>query len=73
VIAFAAFGAGEAAGDALDQRVLVDLQLDHMVELAAALGEQQVERLGLGAGAGIAVEDRALAGPSWSSSSPIRR
>ena len=59
VIAGAAAGAGEAPGDALDQRVLVDLELDHMVEAAAALGEQQVERFGLLAGAREAVEDRA--------------
>ena len=37
VIALAAIGAGEAPGDPLDQRVLVDLKFDHMVELAAAL------------------------------------
>src|SRR3546814_19886274 len=47
VIAGAAFRAGEAAGDAVDQRVLIDDELDDMVELAAARGEQPVERLGL--------------------------
>ena len=62
VIALAAVGAGEAAGDAVDQRVLVDLELDDMVELAAALGEQLVERLGLRVGARIAVEDDAAVG-----------
>ena len=33
VIALAAFGAGIATGDALDQRLVVDLHLDHGVEL----------------------------------------
>ena len=59
VIGGAAAGAGEAADDALDQSVFVDLELDHMVEGAAALGEQQVERFGLVPGAREAVEDRA--------------
>ena len=31
--------------DALDQDAFVDLQLDHAVELEAALGQQAVERL----------------------------
>ena len=62
MIAGAAIGAGEAAGDPLDQRFLVDHQLDHMVERAAALAEQDLERLGLVPGARIAVEDRALLG-----------
>src|SRR3546814_9430265 len=32
VIAFPAFGAGIAAGDAIDERILVDGKLDHMVK-----------------------------------------
>ena len=43
-----------------DQRLLVDRELDHMVEVAAALGEQHVERFGLVLGARKAVEDGAL-------------
>ena len=39
--------------------ILIDAELDDMVEAAAALREQQVERFGLGARARIAVEDRA--------------
>ena len=60
VIAGAALGAGEAAGDPLHQLVLVDDELDHMVEMTPALGEQHVERFGLVLGARKAVEDRAL-------------
>src|SRR3546814_20274089 len=57
VIARTAFGAAEAAGDAVDERVLLDLQLDHMVELAAPVAEDRIERIGLRRGSRIAVED----------------
>ena len=40
VIVGAAVGAAEAAGDALDQRLLVDDEFDDIVELAAALAKQ---------------------------------
>ena len=60
MIARAADGTGEAADDALDQRILVHHQLDDIGEATAAMLEQQVERVGLRRGARIAVEDRAL-------------
>src|SRR5215212_12248932 len=45
VIWRAAICTGEAADDAMDERVLLDLELDHIIEAPATLGEQQVERL----------------------------
>src|SRR3546814_16565307 len=42
----------------IDERVFVDRQFDHVIELAAACREQRIERLGLRGGAGIAVEDQ---------------
>ena len=39
MIAGTAIGTGEAAGNALDQRLLVDHQLNHMIKLATALGQ----------------------------------
>src|SRR5512139_2699297 len=59
VIALAAARAGEAAGDPVDQRILVDGDLDDMVELHAPAVEQPLERRGLGSGAGKTVEDEA--------------
>ncbi len=50
---------GEALGDAGDQGLGVDLQADHQIDGLAAAGEHRVERLGLGHGAGEAVEDEA--------------
>src|SRR3546814_17454281 len=38
-------------------RSLLDLQLDHMVEFAAPVAEDRIERVGLRGGARIAVED----------------
>src|SRR6185295_374360 len=60
MVGSATASAGEAADDAPNELVLVDGDLDHMVEAATALGQQQVERLRLGAGAREAIEDRAL-------------
>src|SRR3546814_17536829 len=57
VIAFPAFGAGIAAGDAIDERILVDGKLDHMVKLHALGRQQRIERLGLGHGARKTVEN----------------
>ena len=59
MIALAAIGAGEAASDAIDQRVLVHLELDDMVQAAATRFQNLVERFGLGRSARIAVEDDA--------------
>src|SRR6266480_786609 len=59
VIAGAAFRAGETPDEARDQLGLIDLHQDHTIELAAALGEHRVERLGLRYGARKAVEDEA--------------
>jgi len=59
VIAGAAFGAGESPRDALDQRGVVDFQLDHRVEPHFLARQQLVERLGLRDGARKAVEDEA--------------
>ncbi|PAV70292.1 hypothetical protein WR25_11086 [Diploscapter pachys] len=61
MIALATLGAGVAALDALDQRSLVDLQLDDMIERHATRFEQRIERSSLRRGARIAVEDRAPA------------
>src|SRR3546814_11549758 len=47
VITLAAFGAGIASGDAVDERLLVDGQLDHMVELHPLGGKERVKRLSL--------------------------
>src|SRR3546814_1890073 len=58
VIALAAHRTGVTADDAIDERVFVDRQFDHVIELAAACREQRIERLGLRGGAGIAVEDQ---------------
>src|SRR5205085_9541534 len=55
----AAIGAGEATDDAVDQRVFVDLQLDHVIEAAAAFGQQNLQGFGLMFGPREAVEDRA--------------
>src|SRR5229473_2981893 len=59
VVARAAALAGEAPGDAVDQRGFIDLDQDHMVERLAPRGEHRVERLGLRNGARKAVEDEA--------------
>ena len=72
VIAGAAFGAAEAAGEPVDQRRLVDLDQDHSVELEPAPRQHAIERLGLRHGARKAVEDEAaLAPPGWSMRSAI--
>src|SRR5947209_6160483 len=63
VIAGAAPGAGETAGNPLDEGLLVDGELDHMVHLAGALAKQDLKRLGLSPGPREAVEDRSAAGP----------
>ena len=57
MVALATIGAGEAAGDALHQGIVVDLHLDHRIERLAPLGEQPVERLCLSDGAREAIED----------------
>lgn len=49
----------EAAGDAGDEERVVDLELDGVLEGFALVGEHVVEFLGLGHGAGEAVEDEA--------------
>ena len=59
VIAGAAVGAGEAADDALDQRLLVDLDGDHAVEHEAALGQHLVQCRRLRHRAREAVQDEA--------------
>src|SRR3546814_19940037 len=59
VITFAADGAGEAAGDAVDQRILVDDELNDVIELNSFLFEQPFERFRLGGGARVAVEAEA--------------
>src|SRR5205085_1286360 len=60
VIGRVADRAGEAAGDPVDEGVLIHLQLDYKIELAAAPVEQSVQRLRLAERARIAVEDHAL-------------
>ena len=57
VIAGAAVGAGESADDALDQRLLIDLDGDHLVERQPAFGQHAVQRVGLRHRAREAVED----------------
>ena len=49
----------EPAGDARDQQLVVDLQLDGVLQLLPPLVEHGVELLGLRYGAGEAVEDEA--------------
>src|SRR5206468_159344 len=61
VIAGAAFGAAEAAGDPFHQRVIIDGKFYHVIEVAPALGQQDIERFGLGLSPRKAVEDRAFA------------
>jgi len=53
--------ARKSAGDPVDQRFLVDDELDDVIDLAAAVGEPDFQRGGLVAGAREAVEDRARA------------
>jgi hypothetical protein len=60
VVACATLGAGEPARDPLDQRLVVDRDLDDRVELEAALLEHAVQRFGLRHRARVAVEDEAL-------------
>lgn len=50
----------QAAGDAGNEEGVVNLQLDGMLELALALLEHGIQALGLGDGAGEAVEDEAV-------------
>src|SRR3546814_19631480 len=57
VIAGPASRTGEAAGNTLDQRLLVDLQFDHVIEPEFLALQQRIEGLGLGAGARAAVEN----------------
>src|SRR5260370_1055129 len=59
VKAGAAALAGEAPGDAVDQRGFIDLDQDHVVERLAPRAEHRVERLGLRHGARKAVEHEA--------------
>ena len=59
VIAFAAAAAGEAAGDPVDHRGVVDLKADGGVDLLPGLGQQRVQRLGLHGGAREPVKDHA--------------
>ena len=62
VKAGAAAAARETAGNPLDQRLLVDLHQDHVVEVAVGGFQHAVERLGLRHGAREAVEDEAVRG-----------
>src|SRR3546814_19504956 len=57
-IALAAHRTGVTADDAIDERVFVDRQFDHVIELAAACREQRIARLGLRGGAGLDVADQ---------------
>lgn len=50
----------EAARDARDEQRVVDLELDCVLQGQVALAEHGVETLGLGDGAGEAVEDEAV-------------
>ena len=59
MIAGAALGAAEATGDPFNQRVLIDGEFYHVVEIAPALGQQDIERFGLRLSPRKAVEDRA--------------
>ena len=47
VIASAAIGTGVTPGDPLHESVFIDLQLDHMIELAIMLRENVIQLLGL--------------------------
>ncbi|MPL84631.1 hypothetical protein SDC9_30596 [bioreactor metagenome] len=59
VIALAAIGAGVAAGNAGDHRLVIDLEADCRGDLLAGIGQKRVERRGLPRGAGKAVKDHA--------------
>src|SRR5262245_60987690 len=59
MIALPAMGAGEAASDALDQNIVVDVHDDHCIERLAAILEQAVKSLGLGYRTRKTVEDEA--------------
>ena len=47
MVAGAAAGAGETAGDPVHQSPIVHLQLDHRVQRQVALGQKLIQRLGL--------------------------
>ena len=52
-------GVDETASDTRDEKGVVDLKLDRVVELVAAFCEHRVEAVGLGDCSGEAVEDEA--------------
>lgn len=54
----------QAARDAGDEQGVVDLKLNGVLQLLLFLGEHLVESLGLGHGAGEAIEDEAVKGSS---------
>lgn len=60
VVRAAGGGVHEAAGDARDEEVVVDLQLDGVLEGLLRRREHLVELFGLGDGAGEAVQDEAV-------------
>jgi hypothetical protein len=64
MVAGAAVGAAEAADNPLDELVLVNRKLDHVIELSATLGKQKIKSFGLGASAGKAIENGSLLGCS---------
>ncbi len=57
MITGAAARAGEPAGDTLHHQIVVDLQLDHRIELHRRTGEHRIEGFGLWRRARKAVKD----------------
>lgn len=62
MITFVAFGAGKTPGDALDQRIFINIKLYNFVQGPASLGKQCIQRGGLWRGARIAIENDAFGG-----------
>lgn len=62
VVRTAGGGVDETARDARDEQGVVDLELHRVLQGEVALAEHGVETLGLGNGAGEAVEDEAVGG-----------
>ena len=60
IVAGAALGTGEPAGDPLDQHSVVHAELDHRVDPAVEVLQHRVERLRLGQGARKSVENKAV-------------
>ncbi len=65
MIYFTTVAAGKTAGDAGDQRVVVDLHFDHGVQRLTVFGKQIAQRVSLGQRAREAVENETALGVAF--------